>query len=75
MPSFEGMRVTEHRFALPLDHAAPEGAKIEVFAREVVAEERATDALPWLVFLQGGPGHPAPRPTARTGWIGRALED
>ncbi len=35
----------------------------------------ATRSLPWLVFLQGGPGGRAPRPTQRNGWLGRALQD
>jgi hypothetical protein len=30
---------------------------------------------PWLVFLQGGPGFPGPRPYTRSGWVKRALQD
>ncbi len=75
MPTFEGMRVTEHRFAVPLDHARPGSEEITVFARSVAAEGRENDRLPWLVFLQGGPGSPAPRPMTRSGWIDRALEE
>ncbi len=46
---------SEHEFELPLDRARPEGAKLSVFAREVVAPGREHDELPWLVFFQGGP--------------------
>ena len=71
-----GMILTDHRFTLPLDHAAPnDGRTIDVFAREVVAGERRHDDLPWLVFLQGGPGSASPRPETRDGWLGRALRD
>jgi pimeloyl-ACP methyl ester carboxylesterase len=66
-----------HRFQLPLDHDTAGDPSIEVFAREVVARERAADDLPWLVYFQGGPGHESPRPLARDDphWIGRALQD
>lgn len=67
----------EHEFDVPLDHASPERGKLTVFAREVVAADRERDELPWLVFLQGGPGHEAPRPlqpVSKT-WLERALED
>ena len=30
---------------------------------------------PWLVFLQGGPGFPGPRPSTRSGWLKRALQE
>ncbi len=69
-----GMLVTNRRFDVPLDHAAPEGERISIFARELVARERRADDLPYLVFFQGGPGSPSPRPEAKGGWIGRALE-
>lgn len=68
-----GLACTDHVFAVPLDHADPAGAGIEVFAREVVAADRAGEDLPWLLFLQGGPGGKAPRPTAADGWLGQAL--
>lgn len=69
--------LTEHTFAVPLDHADPEGEPLEVFAREVVAAGREDDDLPWLLFLQGGPGFEAPRPLRRhtPGWLDRALQE
>ncbi|MFG1999681.1 alpha/beta fold hydrolase [Spirillospora sp. NPDC048911] len=71
-----GTVLTDHRFAVPLDHADPGGPRIEVFAREVAAAGKAdrTD-LPWLLFLQGGPGNGSPRPVGRESWLDRALDD
>lgn len=63
------MRFVDHTFDLPLDHARPDGARISVYAREVTADP----ALPWLLFLGGGPGFPAPRPLGGEGWLLRAL--
>jgi pimeloyl-ACP methyl ester carboxylesterase len=45
-----------------------------VFAREVVAHEHRGEDLPYLLFLQGGPGYPSPRPIDRASWMGVALE-
>jgi pimeloyl-ACP methyl ester carboxylesterase len=65
------MRFTDHTFDLPLDHDRPGGERITVYAREVTADP----ALPWLLFLGGGPGFPAPRPIGDEGWLRRALAD
>lgn len=69
--------LTDHTVAVPLDHAEPRGGQIEVFAREVVAADKEHDRLPWLVFLQGGPGFEAPRPTKHDdpAWLPRALAE
>jgi pimeloyl-ACP methyl ester carboxylesterase len=61
---------------VPLDHARPDGERITVFAREV-ADPDGRDR-PFLVYLQGGPGFEAPRPTrhpSSPGWLDRALKD
>jgi len=71
-----GLVVTEHEFRVPLDQASPERDRLTVFAREV-AEPEGLDK-PFLVFLQGGPGFEAPRPTGDPkgpGWVERALRD
>ncbi len=61
---------------VPLDHARPDGERIEIYAREVVDAAKADDPrLPRLVFLQGGPGGKSPRPSGPDGWLGRALKD
>jgi pimeloyl-ACP methyl ester carboxylesterase len=70
-----GLLLTDHEFRVPLDHDASTGEQITVFAREVVAPRKRDQDLPWILFLQGGPGHPSPRPTDRSGWLGRALQD
>jgi pimeloyl-ACP methyl ester carboxylesterase len=70
-----GTVVTDHVFAVPLDHAEPDGRQIEVFAREVVAVDARAADLPWLIYLEGGPGHGAIRPVGRDAWLDRALRD
>jgi len=70
-----GTVLTDHVFSVPLDHDRPDGERIEVFAREVTAAGRAPGGLPWLVFLEGGPGSASPRPHGRDSWLGRALDD
>ncbi|MFF3398816.1 alpha/beta fold hydrolase [Streptomyces sp. NPDC002659] len=65
----------DHVFNVPLDHCAPGGPDIEVFAREVVDPARAGERLPWLLYLQGGPGGKSPRPSAGSpGWLPQALK-
>jgi len=70
-----GTVVTEHVIRVPLDHSRPGGEQIEVFAREVAAAGTAGPGLPWLLFLQGGPGLPAQRMVGRQSWLDRALRD
>jgi len=71
-----GTVLTDHHFSVPLDHGKPDGERIGVFAREVVAAGNAGGrSLPWLVYLQGGPGFAAPRPAGRSSWLDRALDD
>ncbi len=73
--ALEGMQLTDHRFSLPLNYAEPDGEKVTVFVREVVALDRADDdSLPWLVYFQGGPGFPSPRPVTKSGWLGEVLK-
>jgi len=77
MTSFRqpGTVLTDRVFAVPLDHGRPDAEQIEVFGREVVAAGKADADLPWLLFLQGGPGFGAQRPEGRTSWLDRALND
>jgi pimeloyl-ACP methyl ester carboxylesterase len=70
-----GFVLTDHLVEVALDHSTPDdGRTIEVFAREVVAAGREHDDLPWLLFLQGGPGGKSPRPGdgAGDGWLRQA---
>ena len=64
-----GLVLTEHEFSCPLTTRVPRRA-ITVFAREV-ADPDGRDR-PLLLFLQGGPGFEAPRPTGAptiSGWV------
>ncbi|PKV89576.1 alpha/beta fold hydrolase [Streptomyces sp. TLI_146] len=65
----------DHVFTVPLDHSAPHGPTLQVFAREVVDRTRVGERLPWLLYLQGGPGGKSPRPSAGSpGWLEQALK-
>jgi pimeloyl-ACP methyl ester carboxylesterase len=69
-----GAVVTEREHAVPLDHANPAAGTIGVFTREVALPDRLD--RPYLVFLQGGPGFEATRPTSPpSGWMRRALAE
>jgi pimeloyl-ACP methyl ester carboxylesterase len=71
-----GLHLVEHEFSVPLDHDRLGGERITLFAREV-ADLDGLDR-PMLVFLQGGPGHEAARPTRNPSgpaWLDRALQD
>lgn len=70
-----GLVITDHEFQIPLDHANPQGETITVFGRAIVAPDKAGQALPWLVFFQGGPGGKSPRPDTRSGWLKRATQE
>ena len=66
----------EHSFEIPLDHHDPGGERIDVFARELADPDGRE--RPFLVYLQGGPGIEAPRPTRQPsapGWLDRALKE
>lgn len=69
-----GAVFTEREHTVPLDHARPDGPTLTVFTREVAAPDGAD--RPYLLFLQGGPGFEAARPTSPpTGWMKRAIAD
>jgi pimeloyl-ACP methyl ester carboxylesterase len=69
-----GAVLTEREHQVPLDHSDPAGPSITVFTREVADPDGAD--RPYLLFLQGGPGFEAARPTSPpTGWMARALRD
>lgn len=73
--NFNGMRLTDHWFTVPLDHGNPGGPQLSVFAREIVAAEHSPEAaekLPWLLYLQGGPGGRGNRPASLFGWLKEA---
>ena len=53
-----------------------EGRSLRLFYRVVDAPENAARDLPYLVFLQGGPGGASPRLTSPTsdGWVAEAIK-
>lgn len=69
------LTVEEHTLTVPLVWSDPSDARtIDVFARVVSRE--GGESLPFLVFLQGGPGHEAPRPfhsSTAPAWLDEAL--
>ncbi|KAL4895101.1 Alpha/Beta hydrolase protein [Aspergillus ambiguus] len=73
------LRVAELLFDVPLNYSKPNDGHLRLFARSVrrpappsepTAEEKQ---LPWLVYLQGGPGFGC-RPPQDNGWVGTALD-
>ena len=69
-----GLVITEREHQVPLVHDDPTGPTITVFTRELAAPDGGD--RPYLVFLQGGPGFEAARPTSPpSGWQKRAIED
>lgn len=68
-----GLHIREHRIDVPLRWSDPDGSPgLSLFAREIVDPARASEDLPLLLFLQGGPGGQGPRPTGG-GWWSTAL--
>lgn len=70
-----GIVLTDRRFTVPLDHDDPGGETIEIFGREAVASGRESERLPWLVYLEGGPGFGARRFVGTEAWLGRAVRE
>ncbi|XP_059651331.1 uncharacterized protein LOC132298959 [Cornus florida] len=70
------LRLRDHYFSLPLDYTLDHQTcpKISIFAREVVSVGKEEQPLPYLLYLQGGPGFECPRPTEASGWINKACE-
>jgi pimeloyl-ACP methyl ester carboxylesterase len=60
------LRVVEHFFSVPLDYNEPGGKNITLFGRSVTShsvpivpaedDEEGGSSLPWMVYLEGGPG-------------------
>eukprot|EP00667_Euglena_gracilis_P006107 EG_transcript_6156 len=69
------LNAESYTLAVPLDHSNPGRGTIQLFYR-LLTKYPGNDesSKPILVFLQGGPGYPAPRPFDRGGWVGKALQ-
>ncbi|KAJ0962925.1 hypothetical protein J5N97_028047 [Dioscorea zingiberensis] len=72
--SVPDLSLRDHRFSVPLDYSSP-SEKITVFVREVVSVGKEERQLPYLLYLQGGPGFESPRPAEASGWLKRACEE
>ena len=76
---YRGMRTAEHFFEVPLDHFnGGAGETITVFAREYVSADHSEEVaarLPWLLYLQGGPGGRGNRFPSLGGWSKAAARD
>ncbi|MDR9826792.1 alpha/beta fold hydrolase [Vibrio sp. FNV 38] len=70
-----GVHYQPRHYCVPLNYSDKQGASIEIFAREVTLCSDIESQKPWLVFFQGGPGFPSPRPNGTVGWLKRALRD
>ncbi|MCQ9164713.1 alpha/beta fold hydrolase [Arthrobacter sp. STN4] len=70
-----GAALRDHWFDAPLDHADPSGPSIRLFAREIYDPALEAANLPWLLFLQGGPGGRGNRPLGLTGWLREASKN
>ena len=73
-----GLQVDNHRVNVPLDYSdsSSEGKTISIFYRVVSLtcnNKPGVKPLPFLVYLQGGPGFEGPRPVSSFGWIKSAL--
>jgi pimeloyl-ACP methyl ester carboxylesterase len=69
------LRLDDHTLTVPLTASPEDSRDIDVFAR--VATREGGESLPYLVFLQGGPGNEDPRPSLspmNPPWLGAALE-
>lgn len=74
-----GHTLIEHTLTVPWDwehydrtgQPGPQGT-FELFAREIIPP--GGQDKPALLYLQGGPGFPSPRPTEMGGFLGKAAE-
>ena len=81
------LRITEHFFSVPRDHSTPSLGNIQLFARscqradtpivpsppDQSSSEKKQSPLPWLVYLQGGPGFECRHP-ANSAWTQTILD-
>jgi proline iminopeptidase len=72
------LRVAELFFDVPVDYSKPNGITLRLFARSVARFNKPVEPtkdegkLPWLVYLQGGPGFGCGAPQ-NYGWVEPAL--
>ncbi|KAI8069939.1 Alpha/Beta hydrolase protein [Gongronella butleri] len=72
-----GAKVYDRYFSIPLDHNNPGDTSIQVFVRHLVPMDKLDQikSMPFLLYLQGGPGFEVTMPSnATSGWIKIAFE-
>ena len=67
-----GHTIKEHTLTVPWDYDDPAAGSFELYAREVIPP--GGEKYPALLYNQGGPGFPSPRPVGASGLIGKGLE-
>ncbi|KAI5055698.1 hypothetical protein GOP47_0029219 [Adiantum capillus-veneris] len=65
----------DYHISVPLDYNSSDSIHIALFVREVIATGKKEQRLPYLLFLQGGPGFQSPRPHEAGGWLKRACKE
>ncbi|KAI8324135.1 alpha/beta-hydrolase [Martensiomyces pterosporus] len=74
-----GGKVVERFFDCPLDYSQPDnGQKVRVFARHIVplGKEDKVHELPFILYLQGGPGFETRFPgSVKGGWYSTAIKE
>ncbi|KAI9489978.1 Alpha/Beta hydrolase protein [Zychaea mexicana] len=73
-----GAKVFDRYFDCPLDYSDVSGShNITVFARHLVppGKESEIKTLPFLIYLQGGPGFEVALPSSSSGWIKAAFDN
>jgi pimeloyl-ACP methyl ester carboxylesterase len=70
-----GLCCTDNKITVPLDYSGELPGSIDVFFRVVVSRNKQDDnSLPYLLYLQGGPGFESPRPLeGHSGWLKSAV--
>ncbi|KAK9837535.1 hypothetical protein WJX84_012436 [Apatococcus fuscideae] len=71
--SVPGLTLQEYSIKAPLDHHSENSQEIDIFFRVVEGTSKLHCKQPFLLYLQGGPGFEAPRPTEASGWLRAAI--
>ncbi|WP_120005178.1 alpha/beta fold hydrolase [Nesterenkonia muleiensis] len=77
----DGTRIVDHWVTVPLDWENAAGETIDIYAREFIGAEALAkgeahvSSLPYLLFLQGGPGGKGNRPAKLSGWMTELATD
>ncbi len=71
----QGVKYTPKFYTVPVNYQDATQGEISVFVRELTYANGSNADKPWLVYLQGGPGFPSPRPNGHSGWLKRALQN